>query len=97
MKGIEGIIRPHKMDEVQESLRGAGVLGISITKRSGHYFESVPKVKLGAVCQQIISQKSISSIVKSANTKDSRRGMTFASMIRDLISVEMEVAGGVAS
>jgi nitrogen regulatory protein P-II 1 len=35
MKKIEAIIKPHKLDEVQEALRGAGVNGMTVTEVRG--------------------------------------------------------------
>lgn len=36
MKKIEAIIQPHKLDEVKEALKGAGVDGITISEVRGH-------------------------------------------------------------
>jgi nitrogen regulatory protein P-II 1 len=36
MKKIEAIIQPHKLDEVKEALKGAGIDGITITEVRGH-------------------------------------------------------------
>src|SRR6188472_1138443 len=35
MKKIEAIIKPHKLDEVQEALRNAGVNGMTVTEVRG--------------------------------------------------------------
>lgn len=36
MKKIEAIIQPHKLDEVKEALKGAGVEGMTIFEVHGH-------------------------------------------------------------
>lgn len=36
MKKIEAIIQPHKLDEVKEALKNAGIDGITITEVRGH-------------------------------------------------------------
>src|SRR5579875_2258435 len=36
MKKIEAIIQPHKLDEVKEALKTAGIDGITITEVRGH-------------------------------------------------------------
>jgi len=36
MKKIEAIIQPHKLDEVKEALKSAGVDGITISEVRGH-------------------------------------------------------------
>ena len=83
MKKIEAIIKPHKLDDVQEALRNAGVNGMTVTevrgfgRQRGHteiYRGSeytvnfVPKVKL----EILLADDQVDAVVKvlaeTANT-----------------------------
>ncbi|MDH7605949.1 MAG: P-II family nitrogen regulator, partial [Melioribacter sp.] len=65
MKKIEAIIRPHKLDEVQEALSEAGFAGLTVSevrgygRQKGHKevyrgteynINFVPKVKIELIC-----------------------------------------------
>jgi nitrogen regulatory protein P-II 1 len=83
MKKIEAIIKPHKLDEVQEALRNAGVNGMTVTevrgfgRQRGHteiYRGSeytvnfVPKVKLEIYADDDQVDGIVKVISQTANT-----------------------------
>jgi nitrogen regulatory protein P-II 1 len=83
MKKIEAIIKPHKLDEVQEALRNAGVNGMTVTevrgfgRQRGHteiYRGSeytvnfVPKVKIEVYADDDQIDKIVKVITETATT-----------------------------
>ena len=80
---ITAIIKPFKLEEVKEALRGAGVLGLTVTEVQGYgrqggktevfrgseyKMEFVPKVKIEALVESSQADKIIDVITASART-----------------------------
>lgn len=80
---ITAVIKPHKLEEVKEALRGAGVLGLSVSELQGYgrqggksetfrgseyTVEFVPKVKLEVVVSSTDADKVVDLITESART-----------------------------
>ncbi|MDX1689687.1 MAG: P-II family nitrogen regulator [Acidimicrobiia bacterium] len=74
MKLITAVIKPHKLDEVKEALKGAGIQGITVTEvrgfgRQGGHTETyrgaeyavdfTPKVKL----EVVVTSEDVDSVV----------------------------------
>jgi nitrogen regulatory protein PII len=87
MKKVEAIIQPHKLDEVKDALKGAGVEGITVSEVRGHgrqkghtetyrgseyKIDLLPKVKL----EMVISDASLNQVldVLSASAKTGKIG-----------------------
>lgn len=83
MKKIEAIIKPHKFDEVQEALRGAGVHGMTVTEVKGfgrqrghteiyrgseYTVDFLPKTKIEVLTSDEQVSAVVETIVKAANT-----------------------------
>ena len=84
MKLITAVIKPFKLDEVKEALKGAGVNGITVTevqgfgRQSGHTevyrgaeytVDFVPKVKIEILADDAQIDPIIDAIVASARTE----------------------------
>ena len=80
---ITAIIKPHKLDEVKDALRGAGILGLSVSELQGYgrqggktetfrgteyTVDFVPKVKLEVVVSSADVDKVVDLITESART-----------------------------
>jgi nitrogen regulatory protein P-II 1 len=80
---ISAVIKPHKLDEVKDALRGIGVAGMTVTEvkgfgRQGGHTETyrgseyqvdfVPKAKIEVLCDPAIVDKVVDTIVTSART-----------------------------
>jgi len=102
MKKIEAIIKPHKFEEVQEALREAGVLGMTVTEVKGfgrqrghteiyrgseYTVDFLPKTKL----EILVSDEQLSSVVavisEAAKTGKIGDGKIFVSEIRDAVRI----------
>ena len=84
MKLITAVIKPFKLDEVKDALKGAGVNGITVTevqgfgRQSGHTevyrgaeytVDFVPKVKLEILADDAQVDAIVGAIVGSARTE----------------------------
>ncbi len=80
---VTAVIKPHRLDEVKEALKGIGVLGLTVTEvkgvgRQGGHTETyrgaeytidlIPKLKLEIVCDTSDADKVVDTIVNSART-----------------------------
>lgn len=108
MKKIDAIIRPHKLDEVRESLQEAGFRGLTVTEVKGYgrqmghseiyrgseyTINFLPKIKIEIVCSAADSEKAIGIILKKAKTGEVGDGKIFVSSIEDVIRVRTEETG----
>jgi nitrogen regulatory protein P-II 1 len=80
---VTAVIKPHKLDDVKEALKGVGVQGITVSEvkgfgRQGGHTETyrgaeytidfVPKVKIEVVCGTDEAEKVASAIADAAQT-----------------------------
>jgi nitrogen regulatory protein P-II 1 len=80
---VTAIIKPFKLEEVKESLRGAGVLGLTVSEVQGYgrqggksetfrgseyTIDFVPKVRVEVICETNDVDKVIDLIASSAKT-----------------------------
>jgi nitrogen regulatory protein P-II 1 len=108
MKKIEAIIRPHKLDDVQEALLEAGIKGMTVFeargvgRQKGHkeiYRGSeyevglLPKIKIEVVVADTIADKAVDIILKAAKTGEIGDGKVFISTIEEAIRVRTSEAG----
>lgn len=111
MKKIEAIIRPHKLDEVRESLQEAGFRGLTVTEVKGYgrqmghseiyrgseyTINFLPKIKIDIVCADSNLDKAITIILKHAKTGEVGDGKIFVSQIEEVIRVRTEETGDAA-
>ena len=83
MKLVVAVVKPHKLDEVKESLRDAGVNGLTSTEVEGfgrqrghtevyrgaeYQVDFVPKVKVEVLCDDDQVDGVVEAVTKSART-----------------------------
>lgn len=83
MKLVVAIVKPHRLDEVKEALRGVGVQGLTTTEVEGfgrqrghtevyrgaeYQVDFVPKVKVEVLCEDDHAQGVVDAITKAART-----------------------------
>jgi nitrogen regulatory protein P-II 1 len=83
MKLVTAIVKPHRLDEVKEALRDAGIEGLTTTdvegfgRQRGHsevyrgaeyQVDFVPKVRVEVLCTDDDAQGVVDAIVKAART-----------------------------
>ena len=99
---VTAVIKPFKLEEVKEALRGAGVLGLTVTEVQGYgrqggksevfrgseyKVEFVPKVKLEIVVPDQMVHQVIDAIEKSAKTGRIGDGKIFVSPVDEAVRI----------
>jgi nitrogen regulatory protein P-II 1 len=99
---VTAVVKPHKLEEVKDALRGIGVLGMTITEvkgfgRQGGHTETyrgseysidfLPKVKLEVACDTADADKVVDTIVKSAQTGKIGDGKIWVTPLDRLVRV----------
>jgi nitrogen regulatory protein P-II 1 len=102
MKKIEAIIQPHKLDEVKEALKSAGIDGITITEVRGHgrqkghkevyrgmeyEVDLLPKIKLEIVIPDTRLDEVAQILTVSARTGKIGDGKLFIYDVQDAIRI----------
>jgi nitrogen regulatory protein P-II 1 len=108
MEKIEAIIRPHKLDEVQDALNEAGFTGLTVTevrgygRQKGHKevyrgteynINFVPKIKIELVCSDTQTEKAIDIIIKTGKTGQVGDGKIFIYSLKDSIRIRTGESG----
>ena len=102
MKKIEAIIQPHKLDEVKDALKGAGVDGMTISEVHGHgrqkghtevyrgaeyKVDILPKIKLELVVPNSELDRVVDVIAQAARSGSLGDGKIFVSSIDDALRI----------
>ena len=99
---VTAVIKPHKLEEVKDALRGVGVLGMTISEvkgfgRQGGHTETyrgaeysidfLPKLKVEVICDSADADKIVDTIVGSAQTGKIGDGKIWVTTIDRLVRV----------
>ena len=99
---VTAVIKPHKLEEVKEALRAAGVLGLSVSELQGYgrqggktetfrgseyAIDFVPKVRLEVICASDKASGIVDLITESARTGKIGDGKIWTTPIDDLTRV----------
>lgn len=83
MKLVTAIVKPHKLDDVKDALKGAGVQGLTVTESRGfgrqrghtevyrgaeYQIDFVPKVRIEILCEDSDADRIVETIGESART-----------------------------
>lgn len=108
MKLVTAIVKPFKLEEVKEALRGVGVAGMTITevrgfgRQRGHtevyrgaeyQVDFVPKVKIEVLCDDTQSQQIVDSIAAAARTGEIGDGKIIVSAAEQVVRIRTGEAG----
>ena len=92
MKLIKSIVRPNKVDEVQEALGKLNIAGMTVTEVRGHGRQKghtamyrgkeyavtlLPKMKIEVVVEDDVVEEVIATIIKAARTGEIGDGRVF--------------------
>jgi nitrogen regulatory protein P-II 1 len=109
MKKVEAVIKPFKLDEVKEALRGIGVQGLTVTevkgfgRQKGHtelyrgaeyVVDFLPKVKLEIVVTTDLVPLVVETIEKTAKTGRIGDGKIFVLPIEEVVRIRTGERGG---
>ena len=102
MKKIEAIIQPHKLEEVKEALKSAGVDGMTISEVHGHgrqkghtevyrgseyKVDLRPKIKIELVLQDSDLDRIVGVITESARSGKIGDGKIFVSTVDEVFRI----------
>jgi nitrogen regulatory protein P-II 1 len=102
MKKIEAIIKPFKLDEVNDALHEVGLQGITVVEAKGfgrqkghtelyrgaeYVVDFLPKVKIEVVCDDRVVERAVEAIITSARTGRIGDGKIFVSPVEDVIRI----------
>jgi nitrogen regulatory protein P-II 1 len=105
---VTAIIKPFKLEEVKEALRGAGVLGLTVSEVQGYgrqggksetfrgseyTIDFVPKVKVEVICDTADADKIIEIIAAAAKTGKIGDGKIWAYDLDRLLRVRTGETG----
>ena len=111
MKLITAVIKPFKLDDVKDALKGIGVAGMTVTEvrgfgRQGGHTETyrgaeyqidfVPKVSLSVVVDDSIADQVVDTIVSSAATGKIGDGKVLVSPVDRLVRIRTGEEGAQA-
>jgi nitrogen regulatory protein PII len=102
VKLVTAIIKPHKLDEVKEALRGAGVAGLTVSEVRGYgrqlghteiyrgaeyTVEFVPKVKLEILASDSAVDAVIDAVVGVARSGEVGDGKVFVTEVSRVVRI----------
>jgi nitrogen regulatory protein PII len=102
MKLVTAVIKPHKVDEVKDALRSAGIQGITLTEvkgfgRQGGHTETyrgaeytidfTPKVKLEIVADDEMAWGVVETIQSTANSGQIGDGKIWITPVEQLVRI----------
>ena len=102
MKLVTAIIKPHKLDEVKEALRGAGVAGLTVSEVRGYgrqlghteiyrgaeyTVEFIPKVMLEVLATDSDVDSVIDAIVSVARSGEVGDGKVFVTAVERVVRI----------
>lgn len=111
MKLITAIIKPFKLDEVKEALKGAGVVGMTVTEvrgfgRQGGHTETyrgaeyqidfVPKNKLEVVVDDDAADRVVDLLVEAARSGKIGDGKVWVTNVETLVRIRTGESGPAA-
>ena len=111
MKLITAVIKPFKLDDVKDALKGIGVAGMTVTEvrgfgRQGGHTETyrgaeykidfVPKVSLSVVVDDAIADQVVDTIVSAAATGKIGDGKVWVSPVDRLVRIRTGEEGAQA-
>jgi len=102
VKLVTAIIKPHKLDEVKEALRGAGVAGLTVSEVRGYgrqlghteiyrgaeyTVEFIPKVKLEILATDSAVDAVIDAVVGVARSGEVGDGKVFVTSVERVVRI----------
>ena len=108
MKKIEAIIKPFKLEEVNDALTEVGICGMTVTEVRGYgrqkgqkesyrgaeyTVEFVPKTKIEVVVADTLVDKVVETIIRAAKTGSIGDGKIFIANLGDAVRIRTGETG----
>ncbi len=111
MKMLTAIIKPHKLEDVDDALAALGIAGVTISEVMGHGRQKghteiyrgneykvsyIPKLKIEVVVDDDLAERASDAIIGAARTGHIGDGMVFIGTIGDAVRVRTGESGAAA-
>jgi nitrogen regulatory protein P-II 1 len=111
MKKVEAIIKPFKLDDVKEALHELGIKGLTVTEAKGfgrqkghtelyrgaeYVVDFLPKVKIEVVVEDMLVDRAVEAIQRSAHTGRIGDGKIFIAAVDQVIRIRTGETGAQA-
>ena len=108
MMKIEAVIQPSRFESVKDALREIGIEGMTVTEVRGHgrqkghtevyrgreyTVDLLPKIKLEMVLPDLLVDKAVEAILKSAKTGKIGDGKIVLTRVEEVIRIRNEERG----
>ncbi|MEX0953330.1 MAG: P-II family nitrogen regulator [Nitriliruptoraceae bacterium] len=102
MKLVTAIVKPHKLDDVRDALRGIGVQGLTVTdvhgfgRQGGHTelyrgaeykVEFLPKVRVEVLIDDAQTDEAIQAIIDASHTGEVGDGKVFVTPVERIVRI----------
>src|SRR3954469_1332827 len=99
---VTAVVKPHKLEEVKDALRGIGVLGMTMSEVKGfgrqggktetyrgaeYTVDLLPKVKIEVLCDTSDADKVIDTIANAARTGKIGDGKIWATSVERVVRI----------
>jgi nitrogen regulatory protein P-II 1 len=105
---VTAVIKPHKLEEVKDALKGIGITGITVDEvkgfgRQGGHTETyrgaeykvdlLPKVKIDIVCAEADTDNVVDTIVSAAKTDKIGDGKVWVTPVSKIVRIRTSEMG----
>jgi nitrogen regulatory protein P-II 1 len=105
---VTAVIKPHKLEEVKDALKGIGITGLTVDEvkgfgRQGGHTETyrgaeykvdlLPKVKIDIVCAEADTDNVVDTIVASAKTDKIGDGKVWVTPVTKIVRIRTSEMG----
>jgi nitrogen regulatory protein P-II 1 len=105
---ITAVIKPHKLDDVKDALRAAGIVGMTVTEVKGfgrqggktetyrgaeYTVDFLPKLRLEVVVEDADADKVVDTIVTTARTGKIGDGKIWTTTVNSIVRVRTGEVG----
>jgi nitrogen regulatory protein P-II 1 len=105
---VTAVIKPHKLEEVKDALKGIGITGLTVDEvkgfgRQGGHTETyrgaeykvdlLPKVKIDVVCSEADTDNVVDTIVTAAKTDKIGDGKVWVTPVTKIVRIRTSEMG----
>jgi nitrogen regulatory protein PII len=108
MKLVTAVIKPFKLDEVKEAVKGVGITGMTVSQARGfghtgghievfrgkeYIFDFVDKLQVEIICTDEVVEELIEAIVNAARTDTVGDGMAWVTDVEHVVRIRTNERG----
>jgi nitrogen regulatory protein PII len=108
MKLVTAVVKPFKLDEVKEAVKGVGITGMTVSQARGfghtgghievfrgkeYIFDFVDKLQVEIICTDEVVEELIEAIVNAARTDTVGDGMAWVTDVEHVVRIRTNERG----